>query len=314
MPYPSLSEISNFFNHLTVIIQRYFPLLENTREPVRMNNYLDHQLYPPSPILQTDTAKKSAIIIEKSQKKLQLNMENISEFFNNLLSLIRDKNKINSYEFNVFDYIIKPNIAENNTLKQQNERKLSRIIADLLKPDGDHGQHIIFLEAFIEAMMKLASNSLQKTLIKLQDAIHTDISTISVLTEEPTHDSRYMDIMVDLGGKKGIVIENKPWTNDQKEQLKDYAEDANERFSDAWVLIYLHGSGKAANEYTLPNKKELVSSGNYLDADYIYFLTSWLRICREDDRIKSKKMDFFVSDFISYIEQTFKNDFLSPGE
>ena len=226
-------------------------------------------------------------------------MDKIHDFFDHFVSLLKKKREndlIEATDFTVFNYI------------QPDELRLSRIIADLLNPKGAHGQQIIFLAAFIKAMMEGASKPLQETLIKLQDAIQNNICAIIVRTEVTTlRGGRRMDIVVDLGGKNGIVIENKPWANDQKDALKDYAKDAEKRFPDGWVLIYLHGGGKAADEYTLPNKADLKRSGNYLDADYAYFLIRWLNNCLND--AKAEKVGVFLREFISYAKEEFQNGF-----
>lgn len=237
-------------------------------------------------------------MLRHDQKK---QMEDVHGFFNNLVSLFKEKIKNDLHlasDFNVFDYI------------QPDEMKLSRIIADLLNPKGAHGQQRRFLAAFVEAMMEEASESLRATLTKLQEAIQDDTCAIIVQTEAMTWHGRRMDILVDIGGQKGIVIENKPWANDQKEALKDYADEAAKRFSDGWVLIYLHGSGKAAGEYTLSKKKrqELEAGGNFLDADYTYFLIRWLKICR--DCVEAEKVCWFLYDFIGYVENQFQTNFL----
>ena len=119
-----------------------------------------------------------------------------------------------------------------------------------------------------------------------------------------------MDIMVNIGGKNGIVIENKPWANDQKEQLGDYADEAEKRF-DCWVLIYLHGTGKAVDEYTLSKEKlqKLEAGGNFFNTDYCYFLIRWLQICLE--RVEAKKIRCFLCDFIGYIEIEFRSGFFN---
>lgn len=251
--------------------------------------------YPPSSAI-SDFFNYATRLLHQNQMQP---MDKIHDFFDHFVPLLKKKRENDRFEasdFNIFDYI------------QPDELKLSRIIADLLDPKGVHGQQIIFLAAFVEAMMEGASEPLQKTLIKLQDAIQNNICAISVRTEVTTlRGGRRMDIVVDLGGKNGIVIENKPWANDQKDALKDYAKDAKKRFPDGWVLIYLHGGGKAANEYTLPNKEEIKCSGNYLDTDYTYFLIRWLNNCL--NHAKAEKVCVFLREFISYAEEEFQNSF-----
>jgi len=232
------------------------------------------------------------------------NMTNIHPFFEKLVSLLKQK-RIDDLrlasDFNVFDYI------------QPDELKLSRIIADLLDPKGSHGQQRICLEAFVEAMIEQTSEEqpLRKTLIKLQKTVRDDNYFFEVRSEEPTLDRRRMDIVVNIGGKNGIVIENKPWANDQKDALGDYADEAARRFSDCWVLIYLHGTGKAVDEYTISKKKlrKLEKDGNFFNTDYTYFLIRWLKICLE--RVEAEKIRCFLRDFIDCIEQEFRSGFFN---
>lgn len=231
-------------------------------------------------------------------------MTNIHPFFEKLVSLLKQK-RIDDLrlasDFNVFDYI------------QPDELKLSRIIADLLDPKGSHGQQRICLEAFVEAMIERTSEEqpLRNTLTKLQKAVQDDKCFVSVATEAATKPGRRMDIVVNIGGENGIVIENKPWANDQKDALEDYANEAANRFRDCWVLIYLHGTGKAVDEYTISKEmlQKLEAGGNFFNTDYTYFLIGWLEICFE--RVKAEKIRCFLRDFIGYIEQEFRNGFFN---
>jgi hypothetical protein len=230
-------------------------------------------------------------------------MKNIHLFFDKLVSLLNEKREDDrdlASDFNVFDYI------------QPDELKLSRIIADLLDPKGSHGQQRICLEAFVEAMIERISEEqpLRQKLTKLQKVVRDDKCFVIVQTEVATSNRRRMDIVVNVGGNDGIVLENKPWANDQKEQLGDYADEAAKRF-DCWVLIYLHGTGKAADEYTISKNKlrKLEADGNFFNADYIYFLIRWLKICLE--RVEAEKLRCFLRDFIDYIEIEFRIDFFN---
>lgn len=232
------------------------------------------------------------------------NMTNIHPFFEKLVSLLKQK-RIDDLrlasDFNVFDYI------------QPDELKLSRIIADLLDPKGSHGQQRICLEAFVDAMIERTSEEqpLRNTLTKLQKAVRDDECFVIAQTEVATRHGRRMDIVVNIGRENGIVIENKPWANDQKDALGDYADEAARRFSDCWILIYLHGTGKAVDEYTISKKKlrKLEEDGNFFNTDYTYFLIRWLKICLE--RVEAEKIRCFLRDFIDYIEQEFRSGFFN---
>lgn len=281
MPYPPSSAIANFFDNLFEIINSNPPHIEI------------HQPYNPTqPILQTHEINGIPEMLERPIER-----EKISRFFNDLTSLLADKNKTAAYEFNVFDYI------------DPNELTLSKIIADLLSPNGAHGQQNTFLIEFIEDIIKKAPQHMQaqENLIKLRDAIRSNISNIFIQTEATTiHGGRRMDIVINLGNNQGLVIENKPWANDQENALTDYANDARRRFPNGWMLIYLHGSGRIADEYTLTNREELINSGHYLDVGYTNFLSGWLRTCLHNHPIP-EIIQFFLRNFISYIENQFEN-------
>jgi len=104
--------------------------------------------------------------------------------------------------FNVFDYI------------DPNENGLSDIIAELLNPNGSHGQGDIFLKGFLEIIVEQKGYSTQN----------------ANLIREGTTDFipnlyRRIDITIEFdSGKSAIGIENKPWAGEQEDQIKDYKE------------------------------------------------------------------------------------------
>lgn len=66
-----------------------------------------------------------------------------------------------------------------------------------------------------------------------------------------------MDILIEIfchGEKYALCIENKPFASDQKNQLKDYADELEQRYPNQWQLIYLSGSGKEPSEYSISKK------------------------------------------------------------
>jgi len=92
--------------------------------------------------------------------------------------------------FNVFDYI------------DPNENGLSDIIAELLNPNGSHGQGDIFLKGFLEIIVEQKGYSTQNANLY-----------------------RRIDITIEFdSGKSAIGIENKPWAGEQEDQIKDYKE------------------------------------------------------------------------------------------
>jgi hypothetical protein len=107
-----------------------------------------------------------------------------------------------------------------------NETDLSRCIAGLLDPMGEHGQGDVFLRLFLEA---------------LGFEEWAEAADWSVQTEALTRRRRRLDIQL-TSNRVIIGIENKPWAIDQDRQLQDYAEHLDEKaraFGVDWLLVYL---------------------------------------------------------------------------
>ena len=112
----------------------------------------------------------------------------------------RELNRHLARRFNVFRYL------------RDDELGLSRIIADLLDPEGEHGQGATYLRA----MLELLEVSLEAP----------DFGRIRVVTERGTG-GRFIDITVDIptdGGTFCLAFENKPYAGDQFRQCIDYLE------------------------------------------------------------------------------------------
>lgn len=119
--------------------------------------------------------------------------------------------------FNVFDYL------------RRDELGLSRIVADLLNPEGKHGQGASFLKLLLDGCdMKTAS---------------PEARTVEVEVEKAIKDNRRLDICVRIGGFC-LAIENKPYAGDQPNQIRDYLEWLRAERFEKYALIYLSPSGE----------------------------------------------------------------------
>jgi hypothetical protein len=119
-------------------------------------------------------------------------------------------------DFDVFRYIL------------PDENRLSDILADLLKPNGLHGQGDLFLREFLKVVGTKPEQFLPR-------------NVRHVMREDMTHhimaSHRRIDITIDFG-VAGIGIENKPWAGEQPDQLRDYAAHLAKKYRDNFVLIY----------------------------------------------------------------------------
>ena len=97
------------------------------------------------------------------------------------------------------------------------ENTHSSILAELLSPQGSHGSKYKFLQAFIET-------------VKLKDFIQDfDFQGATVQTEVVVGNGR-IDILINDNNYHAVIIENKIFAVDQREQLKRYNEYAIQKF------------------------------------------------------------------------------------
>lgn len=136
--------------------------------------------------------------------------------------------------FNVFHYL--------STI----EVGLSRIIADLLNPEARHGQGTLFLRTLLDEL----------TEIRDRPSLDTGFTKrISVVTERVITNNRRLDISVDIPGSDGtycIAIENKPYADDQPNQVRDYLCFLQQEYAGRFLLIYLSPMGQGPSEHSLP--------------------------------------------------------------
>ena len=184
------------------------------------------------------------------------------------------------------------------------EVRLSNMIARLLDPSESHGQGRKFLDAFLD-MLESANPSDPIEIIKKE---WKGPKNIKVELEQTTgmieSSQRRMDILIS-GENHGLMIENKPWAMDQKDQLTHYYEELSRRFSGRHAMIYLSGDGTPPSEDSLTKKDfdDLVQKGELLVIAYRPHLTNWLLRCleiAEADRVR-----WIIKDFLTYIETEF---------
>lgn len=149
--------------------------------------------------------------------------------------------------FNVFDYA------------KTDELGISRILADLLDPDGPHGQGTLFLERFVKGLENL------RNWPDLRER------RISVDVEHVIRGNRRIDIYVEIGGAKAahcLAIENKPYAEDQNNQIKDYLAHLSKRHPGRFMLIYLSPRGEGPSSSSLPKNELAKSIGQFAILSY----------------------------------------------
>ncbi|MDB5016397.1 MAG: hypothetical protein JWQ84_1229, partial [Mucilaginibacter sp.] len=112
-------------------------------------------------------------------------------------------NELTGENFNVFRIL---------KLESSEVRMHSAFIAELLKPNGSHGQKDIFLKLFVNAFcFKDNLIDLQSCKVKVEESIGT-------ISDDRTQGGR-IDIVITDKHYRKIIIENKIYAGDQDNQL-----------------------------------------------------------------------------------------------
>lgn len=183
--------------------------------------------------------------------------------------------------FNVFS-LIKPD-----------ENRLSDIIADLLNPDGSHGQQRAFLDSFLGLIEQ------RELLGRRPIAVRREVATGYIESSQ-----RRIDVLVEFRGF-GLGIENKPWAGDQLEQLNDYHSYLTKRYGTCFCLVYITPDGRPPTSMSMTDQliKDLKRSHRLCLVSYGSHITRWLQACCQLS--SSDKFRWFLRDFEEYIVDQF---------
>lgn len=138
------------------------------------------------------------------------------------------------------------------------ENTHSAIIAELLNPQGSHGQADSFLTLFLCSYKSDICFSLE--------------NGASVATEVVMEDGR-IDILITNSERQAIIIENKIYARDQWEQLKRYNRYADKEFGKGnYEILYLTLFGDDASKQSAEGVK-------YIPISYEKHIVEWLEEC-----------------------------------
>lgn len=184
-----------------------------------------------------------------------------------------------STDFNVFRLI------------QPDENRLSDIIADLLDPDGSHGQQRVFLDSFLGLIE-------QPELLRRQPTAVGREGTTRYIERS----QRRIDITVDFGDF-GLGIENKPWAGDQPDQLNDYHSHLTKKYGTRFCLVYITPNGRRPTSMADPFIDDLIRNHRLRLLSYRCDIAQWLQACCQQS--SSDKFRWFLRDFVDYIVDFF---------
>jgi PD-(D/E)XK nuclease superfamily protein len=215
-------------------------------------------------------------------------MPTLEDFFKSIdteLKKVREDKRLadlcNSPAFSVFDYI------------EPDENCLSDILADLLDPQGPHGQGTLFLEEFLQMAGLNLKPTPENTKVRRED-------TTTFLAK-----SRRIDFTVEVG-LFGVGVENKPWASDLEEQVASYIEHLAKNYeAKGYCMIYLSGDGHPLQSLDEKTQCRLKEEGRFRVVPYTAepSLREWLKTCLA--RCHSARVCVFLDDFTSFIDDRF---------
>jgi hypothetical protein len=171
-------------------------------------------------------------------------------------------NELTGENFNVFRIL---------KLESHEVRMHSAFLAELLNPNGSHGQRDSFLKLFVE-MFCYKQNALDTASCTVEIEKHTGF-----LNLERTEGGR-IDILVTDKNQNQIIVENKIYAGDQPNQVLRYY-----KYSNKADLIYLSLYGKEPEEYS---KRDLKIDEHYKCYSYSNHVIEWLEACRKEVTIQ----------------------------
>lgn len=153
-------------------------------------------------------------------------------------------------------------------LESSEVRMHSAFLAELLNPKGSHGQKDKFLQLFIEQFC-FKKNLINTENCKVEIEKHTGF-----ISDDSDEGGRLDIIITDQKSGNHVIIENKIYAGDQKNQLLRY-----HHYSSQADLIYLTLNGKEPHD---SSKGYLENNTHYKCYSYKSDILSWLETCRKE--------------------------------
>lgn len=187
---------------------------------------------------------------------------NLRNFLDNVATISKKYEeiaKITGENFNVFKIL---------RLTTNEVRTHSAFIAELLDPKGSHDQGDVFLRLFVE---KLKLAEIDYTSVKVE--VEKYIGTIS----ENYDEGGRIDIIVTDGCGRAIIIENKIYAEDQKNQILRYHKYGEEKHKTIFNILYLTLYGSDPSSESLNNRTDI----DFKCISYKSDIILWLESCKE---------------------------------
>jgi hypothetical protein len=168
------------------------------------------------------------------------------------------------------------------------ENRITDIMADLLDPEGRHGQDRVFLESFLKG-------------VQLPELVAEGVKSIS--RERFTNNGRRIDLLIEFESGRALAIENKPFAKDQLKQISDYCDELAQKFAPGYTLFYLTPSGQSppSDSIEAGKRDSLLRQRTLRCISYRMEIVNWLESCVRE--CKAEKVRWLLRDFAEYVAE-----------
>lgn len=180
--------------------------------------------------------------------------------------------KITGENFNIFSVL---------KMDSKEVRMHSAFIGELLNPNGSHGLKELPLKIFIDLLQSKYNKTeinegetkliVDKFILNTESAITTVEKYIGFTNEDKTEGGR-IDIIIEDKNKNAIIIENKIYAIEQRNQLIRY-----NNYSKHTPILYLTLDGSPPTSHG-----ELKENIDYFNISYKEDIKDWLKLCLKE--------------------------------
>jgi hypothetical protein len=196
----------------------------------------------------------------------EIEINNLKNLLNNVSLITKKYDDLAEYtgeNFNLFDAVG----------IYQDELSHSAMLGYLLNAKGKHGQKDTFLKLFLEEIKNLQFGDVQTLTLKEFNSEKSHVIVekhVGKVNHDDAEGGR-IDIIINEG-KNNIIIENKIWADDQKQQLLRYY-----NYDKNAPIIYLTLNGKEPSEFS--TDKKVNQNVQFVCVSYEDHIINWLGNC-----------------------------------
>ena len=196
------------------------------------------------------------------------------------------------------------------------ENLMSRVLADLLRSDSEHGQGDLFVSALLKHLREDKATQSGMARILPDGSAWSQVRVVrEALTTHIAAWHRRIDVEISMSvdeERVAIAIENKPRAEDQPAQLDAYAEHLKRKYGGGYLLLYLTPEGAEPSEDSLLPKRRAELGNHFACASLVEWVNGWLQ--EAETQVKASYVQRFVADFRQAVLRKYTDSKAGPSQ